>query len=379
MKRFTSVVFASVFAIGALLGCKNASDSDDSPDDKKPPVDVPADPDPIPITDPPVVVVPVISFVTPDDQTIGAMLKTVVTAGFSADMDAATLTGDTFYVSAGDAKIPGSIGYYNRVATFVPEENLLANTVYTATLTTGVRDVATTAIAMGKVWSFATRLGPADVDFGTAGCFVILAEAGIDSIPTSVITGNIGVSPASSTYLTHFSLTLDPTGVFSKSGQVVGNVYASDYALETPARLTTAVDDMMLADIDVSGRLNPDFVNLETGNIGGKTLSPGLYAWDSGVSIMSDLTLAGGENDVWIFQVPGVLYMGSGAKVLLTGGARAKNITWKVNSATLNSNAHFEGTLLTNTSISFARGASANGRLFAHTAVTLDACAVTEP
>jgi hypothetical protein len=136
---------------------------------------------------------------------------------------------------------------------------------------------------------------------------------------------------------------------------------------------------MIIADTDISGRINPDTLNLGTGNLGDMTLVPGLYAWDTGVSIVSDITLSGGENDVWIFQVPGVLYMGFGVKVLLTGGAQAKNIYWKVNSATFNAGAHFEGILLSNTSLAFVTGSSANGRLFAHTSVALDACMITEP
>lgn len=363
MKRFSGVLFASVLAIGSLMGCRNIGDLIDSQTDK----------------DPPVAGVPRVDSVSPVDQSDGIMLKAAVTAGFSADMDAATITGETFSVSTGGVKIDGTVAYGNRVATFVPAETFLANTVYTATVTTGARSFEATAMAADKVWSFTTRLGPADVEFGAAGNFVILSEAGIDSIPTSAITGDIGISPASSTYITHFSLMLDSAGEFSKSDQVTGNVYASNYASGTPALLTAAVNDMTLADVDASGRINPDFLNLEAGNIGGKTLVPGLYAWTTGVSIMTDVTLDGGANDVWIFQVPGVLYMGSGVKVLLTGGAQAKNIVWKVNSASLNSTAHLEGILMANTSISLASGSSINGRLFAHTAVTLDACAVTEP
>jgi len=75
----------------------------------------------------------------------------------------------------------------------------------------------------------------------------ILAKTGISSIPSAVVTGNIGVSPIKSTGITGFSLTVDATNVFSTTTQVVGNVYASDYALATPSNLTTAVSNMETA------------------------------------------------------------------------------------------------------------------------------------
>lgn len=365
MNRYAKILLVSILSIGTFAGCKNATGPDNPATD--------------PVINPPVVVIPVVSVVTPVDLATSVHLKSTLTARFNTDMDAATITADTFVVKHGDERIAGTVTYKDRMATFAPVENFLVNTVYTATVTTGSKDTVSSAMATAKVWSFVTRLGPEDVNLGTAGNFVILSEAGIDSIPTSYITGDIGVSPVSSTYLTHFSLILDSTGVFSKSDQVTGKVYASDYGLETPANLTTAVSDMMLADTDISGRINPDMLNLGTGNLGDMTLVPGLYTWDTGVSIVSDITLSGGANDVWIFQVPGVLYMGFGVKVLLTGGAQAKNIYWKVNSATFNAGAHFEGNLLSNTSLAFVTGASANGRLFAHTTVALDACMITEP
>jgi hypothetical protein len=220
----------------------------------------------------------------------------------------------------------------------------------------------------------------APVDLGTAGNFVILAKSGISAVPPAAITGDIGVSPISSTAITGFSLILDSSGQYSTSAQVAGKVYAPDYAVPTPANLTTAIGDMQTAYTDAAGRSLPDFTELGAGQIGGLTLAPGLYKWGTDVLISSDVTLSGGPNDVWVFQIAGKITQASSTKVFLSGGALAKNICWQAfGDVTLGTAAHFEGTILTQTSISLATGASINGRLLAQTAVTLDANAVAAP
>jgi hypothetical protein len=96
--------------------------------------------------------------------------------------------------------------------------------------------------------------------------------------------------------------------------------------------------------------------------------------------ITTDVTLSGGPNDVWIFQVAGTLNQANSTRVTLAGGALAKNIFWQVAGAvTLGTNAHFEGVVLGKTMIAVNTGASVNGRLFAQTAVTLQMNAITEP
>ena len=88
----------------------------------------------------------------------------------------------------------------------------------------------------------------------TAGDYVILAESDISTVPPSVITGNLAVSPMAATFITGFSLIADSTNVFSTSAQVTGKVYAADYAVPTPSNLTTAIGDMGLAFTDAAGR-----------------------------------------------------------------------------------------------------------------------------
>ncbi|MDO8721370.1 MAG: ice-binding family protein [Syntrophales bacterium] len=221
--------------------------------------------------------------------------------------------------------------------------------------------------------------GPAPVVLGMAGNYVILAKSGISTVPTSAITGNLGLSPAAASFITGFSLVADASGVFSTSAQVTGNVYASDYAVPTPANLTTAVSNMEAAYTDAAGRAH-DYTELGAGNIGGMTLPPATYKWSTGVTIPTDVTLNGGPNDVWIFQIAQGITQASATKVILTGGALPKNVFWQsFGVVALDTTAHMEGVILAQTAITLKTGASANSRLLAQTAVTLDANTVTQP
>ena len=217
------------------------------------------------------------------------------------------------------------------------------------------------------------------INLRTAGTYAILSQAGISGIGAAV-TGDLGVSPAAATYITGFSLVADATNAFSKSAEVVGKIYAANYAGTTPAWLTAAIGDLQLAITDAAARA-PDVAELGAGTIGGLTLGPAVYRWNSGVSITEDLTLAGGANQVWIFQIAQDLTIAATVKIVLTGGAQAKNVFWQVGGGpiTLAANAHLEGVVLTQTAITLAAGASVNGRLLAQTSVDIDGSTVTQP
>ena len=208
---------------------------------------------------------------------------------------------------------------------------------------------------------------------------MVLAKSGISTVPTASITGNLGVSPAASSYVTGFSLTADATNVFATSPQVVGKVYAADDASPTPANLTTAVLDMQTAFTDAAGRA-PDVTELGAGNVGGKTLSPGVYKWGTALLIPSDVTLMGPATGVWIFQIAQDLTFSSGAKTVLAGGALPENVFWQVaGQVELGTTAHIDGVVLAQTAITLRTGASNHGRLFSQTAVVLDASTVVQP
>tara|TARA_B110000967_G_scaffold209109_1_gene263798 strand:- start:2033 stop:2848 length:816 start_codon:yes stop_codon:yes gene_type:complete len=212
------------------------------------------------------------------------------------------------------------------------------------------------------------------VDLGVAGDFVILSKSGITNVYKSKIKGDVGTSP-----ITGAALLL-------RCNEVTGKIYTVDAAGPLPCRitaaplLTTAVGDMETAYTNAAGRPNPDFLNLGAGIIGGKTLKPGLYKWTSTLLIPTDITISGGPNDVWIFQVSGTLTMSSAVRIKLAGGAQTKNIFWQTAGAvTLGTTSHFEGTLLGKTSIAVQTGATINGRLLAQTAVTLQMNTINEP
>jgi hypothetical protein len=224
------------------------------------------------------------------------------------------------------------------------------------------------------------RAGQAPVNLGTAGNYVILAKSGISTVPPSAITGDLGVSPIDATAITGFSLIMASSGQYSTSSQVTGNVYAANYAIPTPVNLTTAVSDMQTAYLDAAGRTTPDYTELGSGNIGGLTLAAGLYKWSTDVTIPTDVTIAGGPNDVWIFQIAGDLSIAGATSVLLSGGAQAGNIFWQVAGGVgvdLGTTSQFQGILLAAAAINMDTGASINGSLLAQTAVTLDANAIT--
>jgi len=323
---------------------------------------------------------PTVSSTVPANAATNVAVGGNITATFSEAMNATTISGTTFTLSAGATPVAGAVSYAGLVATFNPTANLAGSTVYTATISTGAQDLAGNALASAKVWTF-TTVAPAiaPVNLGAAGNYVILAQSGISTVPTSAITGDIAVSPAAATFITGFGLTADASNVFSTSPQVTGQVFAADYAVPTPSNLTTAVSDMGTAYTDAAGRA-PGVTELNAGEIGGLTLVPGVYKWSSGLSISLDVTLSGGATDVWIFQIAGGLTVASGKSVILSGGALPKNIFWQVaDVVALDTTAHFEGVVLAQTAITLATGATVNGRLLAQTAVTLDQSTVVQP
>ena len=230
--------------------------------------------------------------------------------------------------------------------------------------------------------------GPAPVDVGdstnlaAAGSYVLLAKTGITNVTGSSITGgHLGLSPAAASFITGFSLMADPSTIYSTSSSVVApaKIYAANYTTPTPSNLTTAVLSMQAAYTDAAGRSPPDHLNLSSGNLGGLTLAPGLYRWGNTVTIPTDVTLAGGANDVWIFQISNDLDL-SAAKQVILSGAQAKNVFWQVaGQVTIHANAHFEGIILSKTAVTLQTTASLHGRALAQSLVAIDNNAITAP
>ncbi len=311
----------------------------------------------------------------------GVSVTVAPSATFTLPMNASTLTASTFTLTTGTPAlaVPGVVSSANDRAQFRPNAALSTSTRYTATITRGATSAAGVALAADVTWSFTTGLAPAlPVNLASAGNFVILAKTAISTVPTSAVTGNLGISPAAATFITGFSLAAPPTAS-TTSPQVTGLVYASDFDPPTPSNLTTAISDMELAFADAAGRA-ASATELGAGDIGGLTLTAGVYSWGTGLLIPTNLELTGGATDVFIFQVAQNLTISNGVRVSLSGGVLAKNVFWQVSGAvSLGTTAHLEGVVLAQTAITVGTGASVNGRLLAQTAVSLDSSTVTQP
>ena len=138
---------------------------------------------------------------------------------------------------------------------------------------------------------------------------------------------------------------------------------------------------METAYTNAAGRPIPDYTELYAGDVTGKTLTPGLYKWGTGVLVSAaGVTISGSATDVWIFQIASDLTVNNSAVVTLVGGAQAKNVFWQVSGqATLGTAADFKGIILSQTLISLNTGAKMSGRALAQSAVTLNATAITAP
>lgn len=361
INKFIVTLFLA--SIVLFSGCKDKNDDNPSPE-----------------TDPNTQS-PTVEARSPANNATNVALNKTVSVGFSQTMDATSFNNNSFNLKRGNTLIDGQVSFDNLTATFKPNVALSSNTEYTVTITQAVKNTAGKALETEVKWNFTTgtnETGMNEVNLRTAENYVILAKTAINNSPTSKVTGDIAISPAAATFITGFSL-VDATG-YASSAQITGKVYAADMAAPTPTTLTTAVEDMILAYNDAAGRSNPDFNELATGNIGGKTLAPGLYKWTNTVTAPTNVVISGSSTDVWIFQIAGDLTVSSGVNLVLSGGAKPENIFWQVaGEVTLGTTANFKGVILSMTGITLQTNAVLTGRALAQTAVILDANTVTQP
>jgi hypothetical protein len=342
---------------------------------------------------------PAVIFTTPSNDAINVptslnsssniVTGTAATATFSQPMNPATIASfpagslRTFTLADEQGNnVPGTVAMNtaHTVATFTPSAPALnPNMSYVATVSTAAASAAGIASAAPVTWKFTTKnipfTGQEPVTLGTAGTFAILTKTGITDVYASAINGDVGSSP-----ITGAAVLLTCPEV------ATGTIYTVDAAGPLPCRttnatfLTAAIGDMAIAYNDAAGRSLPDATELGAGQIGGLTIAPGLYKWSSNVLISTSVTLSGGPNDVWIFQIAGGITQASATSVTLTGGALPKNVFWQAaDNVSIGTTAHFAGVVLGQTLIAVKTGASVNGRLLAQTAVTLQQNAVTQP
>jgi hypothetical protein len=292
--------------------------------------------------------------------------NSAITAIFSEMLDPLTITNVTFTLKQGTAPVSGTVNYAGVTATFTPSSSLAASTVYTAAITTVVKDLAGNTLASNFIWSFTTgtQIAQAPISLGSASTFAILAGSGISNTgATTQVNGDVGTSPTGTV-----------TGL--PPAQVNGTIHAAD-AIAAQAKI-----DLLAAYNDAVSRS----VGSQTlpGNLGGLTFTPGLYTNSTSVLISGgDVTrdAQGDPNAVFIFKMGSTLTTGPGSQVILSGGAKASNVYWQVgSSATLDTTTIFKGNILAAISITLKTGAKLDGRALTQTgAVTLDTNTITVP
>ena len=318
---------------------------------------------------------PTVSSTIPTDTVTGVPINQTVNATFSKAMDPATITTANFTVTGPGGTVTGTVAYVaaSRIATFTPASDLAPSTTYTNTITTGATDLAGNALVSDFVWSFTTgtqiETNLMSINLGSASTFAIMATAAISG-GGDQINGDVGLYPGSA------------QGI--PPSEINGVIHVNDQAIiDAQAALLAAYNDAVSRS-----------VNAQTlpGNLGGLTITPGLYVNSSSVEISGTganaiLTLdaQGDANAVFIFKMASTLTVGTGTSIVLSGGAQAKNVYWQVgSSATLGTTSIFEGNILAAVSITVNTGAAVEGCLFAGSgggagAVTVQSSTITVP
>ena len=286
---------------------------------------------------------------------------TVSTATFTVQLDPPSAAGAVTRVQA-SAPVPGTVSYTGTSATFVPTNNLAANTRYSATLIGTSTDLAGNPLNANFQWSFTTGASADQIPVCLAN-FAILSGSTIVNAGATSVTGDIGVSSGGS--VTGFP-----------PGTLTGATHTEDSAV------AKAILDLSAAYLDAVSR-SVGAVPV-AGDLSGQTFTSGLYKSISSLSVASgSLTLdaKGDPNAIFIFQMESTLTMGTGSQIILAGSASAANVFWQVGtSATLGTNSVFNGSILADQSITLNTGATVNGRLLAQTGpVTLASNTITSP
>ena len=191
---------------------------------------------------------------------------------------------------------------------------------------------------------------------GTEQSFAVLGGSTVTNTGSSVITGDLGVSPGS-------AVTGFPPGIVTG-----GTIHAADaVALQAQTDTTTTYNNLagQTCTSDLTGQ-----------DLGGMTLVSGVYCFSSSAQLTGVLTLdaEGDSSAAWVFQIGSTLTTASNSSVLVINGGQECNVFWQVgSSATLGTTTSFIGTIVALTSITLNTGANISGRALARNgAVTLD-------
>jgi hypothetical protein len=334
------------------------------------------------------IVRPTVISTDPLNAATNVLLDKKISASFSEAMDPLSISTATFTLTNGAAVVAGTVSYSGIKATFSPVANLNPNTTYTATITTGAKDLAGNTLATNYVWSFTTQppvivppsLGSASI-YGAFGGSAGITNQGLNTI---INNGSIGTTGAS-TLITGFH---DGTtgDIYTETPLNVGNVTGRIYtAPPTPGNATSfaiatkGLSDATIAYNSISPASKPGGTDPGAGELGGLTLAPGTYKSASGTFKITNgnLTLdaKGDPNAVWIFQTAAGLTVGiagpQGARsVNMINGGLAKNVFWYVGSAAVINGAGggiMIGTIIASAGVTFSTAGNAvqtvlNGR-----------------
>jgi hypothetical protein len=240
-------------------------------------------------------------------------------------------------------------------------------------LTTFLTSLLLTLVLYGA----SPALAATTVNLGTAGNFSVLAGSAITDVPTSAISGDVGLSPTTGAAITGLT-----------TAEVTGTIYAVDSfgpalaAGNNPGLLTTAKNDLTTAYLDAEGRIPTTVYPSANKELGGLTLTPGIYkvpASSFGITGTLTLDAQGNPDAVFIFQAGSTLTAEVSSNVSLINNAKPCNVFWQVgSSATIKTNSNFSGIILALTDITLNTGANISGRALARNgAVTMDNNTIT--
>src|SRR5712664_1290928 len=341
---------------------------------------------------------PTVTSTVPLNAATGVNINQAISATFSTGMDPATISTLTFTLAGpGTTSVTGTVSCNAgcTIATFTPTANLTASAQFTATVTTGAKDLAGNALAANKVWTFTTgtTTGTGPVNLGSAGTFAGAmggAAGETNQGINTVINGDMSTTGASTT-VTGFH---DTAGcIYTETTLNIGSVNGTIYTAAPPpggaaacattegTANTAAIATQALADAQTAfNTLAGMPAGADPGGqLGCQTLGPAVYKTSGGAFMItgSDLTLdaKGDANAVWVFQMASTLTVGDTAprSVILIGGAQAKNVYWQVGSAaTINGigGGTMVGTIIAQSGVTFSTAGNAiittlNGRALA--------------